>query len=77
MSDLLPRLNKFDGFLGNHKAVQLLRVLQRTLRIGHNPLGVSNAKSFYFGRPAREVLAISILLSQVVVDGKGRRIAFA
>lgn len=77
MSDLLPRLDEFDECLGKHPAVQLLKVLQCTLVIGHNLFGISNAKWNHVGRPAREILAISVLFSQAVVDGRSKRIAFA
>lgn len=42
--NLLARLNEFNECLGHHAAVELLEVLQRTLIVTHDLLGVPDAE---------------------------------
>ena len=44
VADLLARLNELDECLGDHAAVELLEVLQSTLVVVHDLLGVSHAE---------------------------------
>lgn len=47
VADLLAGLDELDECLGDHAAVELLEVLQSTLVVVHDLLGVSNAERYH------------------------------
>lgn len=69
MSHLLARLDELDKGLGDHAAVELLEVLERTLVVVHDLLGVSNTKRHHIIRSTRgEIVTVRALVDQAIIS---------
>jgi hypothetical protein len=76
VADLLARFDKLDECLGNHAAVKLLEMLESTLIVRHDLLGVSNSKRDHLSRTVGEVFGVGSLLRETIL-GDRRSIALA